>query len=145
VGLDPPGRLQLLDLIRDLRDEGRRVLLSTHILQDAEHVCDEILLLEGGAVAFAGPIGELVGGDRGRMVAVGEGLDAAFADALAGRGLEIVSSDGGRLVFRENGGDLLAFWGLAAERGAQVRYLARDLPSLEEAVVAVMERGTRAR
>ena len=46
VGLDPPGRTQLLTLIRDLRDEGRRVLVSTHIMQDAEFLCDELLLLE---------------------------------------------------------------------------------------------------
>ncbi|NNF05700.1 MAG: ABC transporter ATP-binding protein [Candidatus Eisenbacteria bacterium] len=61
VGLDPLGRTKLLELIRDLRDEGRRILISTHILPDAEFLCDEMLLLANGAVAFSGPVDELVG------------------------------------------------------------------------------------
>jgi ABC-2 type transport system ATP-binding protein len=142
VGLDPPGRLQLLDLIRDLRDEGRRILLSTHILQDAEHVCDEILLIAGGTVAYSGPVGDLVGADLGRMVAMGDGLGGEFAEALAARGLEVLETGEDRIVFRDGAeGGLLEFWKLAAERGAEVRTLGRDLPSLEEAVVTVMERG----
>jgi ABC-2 type transport system ATP-binding protein len=142
VGLDPPGRLQLLDLIRDLRDEGRRILLSTHILQDAEHVCDEILLIAGGSVAFAGPVGELVGSDLGRMIAVGDGLGPPFAEAMAARGFEVLETGEDRIVFRDGTEvGLLEFWKLAAERGAEVRSLGRDLPTLEQAVVAVMERG----
>ena len=52
--------------------------------------------------------------------------------------LEAAVTDG-RLVFRPRpDGDLLPFWRLAAERGVEVRRLRRDLPTLEDAVVAVM-------
>jgi len=145
VGLDPPGRTQLLNLIRDLRDEGRRILVSTHILHDAELVCDEMLLLEGGTVAYSGTVATLLGEDQGRMVAVGEGLTPEFAERLGGLGVSVIDRAEGRIVFTGAGdAELLRFWGLVAETGAEVRYLGRDHPTLEDAVVAVME-GTHVR
>jgi ABC-2 type transport system ATP-binding protein len=146
VGLDPMGRTQLLRLILDLRDQGRRILLSTHVLQDAEAVCDDMLLLQGGVVAFSGGVHRLLGGEDGRMLATGSGFDDAFAGRLSDLGFSEINGSGERLVFRARAdGDLLPFWTLAAERGAEVRFLGRDHPTLEEAVIAVMEEAPRGR
>jgi ABC-2 type transport system ATP-binding protein len=140
VGLDPPGRTQLLTLIRDLRDEGRRILVSTHIMQDADFLCDELLLLEAGTVAYSGPIRDLVDTGVGVVVATGEGLDAAFAEALGMQGYTIREQDTERIAFEPNEDrEMRTFWRLAAERGAEVRALGRDLPSLERAVIRAME------
>ena len=49
-GLDPVGRKQMRDLIRDIRDAGTSVIFSSHILSDAEAVCDRIVILAGGKV-----------------------------------------------------------------------------------------------
>jgi ABC-2 type transport system ATP-binding protein len=140
VGLDPPGRSQLLTLIRDLRDEGRRILVSTHIMQDADFLCDDLLLLETGTVAYSGPIRELVDTGIGVVVATGGGLDAEFAEALGGCGYSIRGQDVERISFDPNDDrELREFWRLAAERGAEVRALGRNLPSLESAVILAME------
>jgi ABC-2 type transport system ATP-binding protein len=140
VGLDPPGRTQLLTLIRDLRDEGRRILVSTHIMQDADFLCDDLLLLEAGTVAFSGPIHELVDTGVGVVVATGAGLNAEFAAALGQLGYEIREHDGERLAFDPvSDRELRQFWRLASERGAEVRALGRDVPSLESAVIIAME------
>lgn len=140
VGLDPPGRSQLLTLIRDLRDEGRRILISTHIMHDADFLCDELLLLEAGTVAYSGPVRDLVDQGVGAMEASGEGLDAGFVKALEQRGYQVDRKDDERIVFDpKEDGDLREFWRLAAERGAEVRELGRGLPSLESAVIQAME------
>ena len=145
VGLDPPGRRQLLRLIRDLRDEGRRILLSTHILQDAEFVCDDMLLLEAGTVAFSGPVTDLTQGSADIYLAKGEGLDAAFVSMLQGAGMTAELRDGARVALTVTGDDeLRRFWAAVEQYGAEVRSLARDVPTLEQAVVDVME-GSRAR
>jgi len=116
------------------------------VLQDAETVCDEMLLLEGGMVAFSGGVGGLLGAEDGRMLATGSGLDAAFASQLAALGFADATGSGERLVFRaRTDGDLMPFWRLAAESGAEVRFLGRDHPTLEEAVIAVMEEGRHGR
>jgi ABC-2 type transport system ATP-binding protein len=141
VGLDPPGRTQLLTLIRDLRNEGRRILVSTHIMQDADFLCDDLLLLEAGTVAYSGPIQQLVDTGIGVVVAMGAGLDGGFAEALGGLGYTIRSQDAERISFEPNDDrELREFWRLAAERGAEVRALGRNLPTLESAVVLAMEK-----
>jgi ABC-2 type transport system ATP-binding protein len=141
VGLDPIGRTQLLTLIRDLRDEGRRILVSTHIMQDADFLCDDLLLIEAGTVAYSGPVRELVESGVGVVVAAGDGLDAAFAETLGQNGYRIIENATERLVFEPvQDPELKNFWNLAAERGAEVRTLGRDLPSLETAVIRAMER-----
>jgi ABC-2 type transport system ATP-binding protein len=148
VGLDPAGRLQLLSLIRSLAREGRRILLSTHVLQDAEFLCDEVLLLESGTVAYAGPVAQLVDPGAGSMIAEGDGLDLALVEALRASGLEAQLEEaltsagaavGTRVRFVSRGDpDLTQFWSVVAGR-AEVRRLRRDTISLEDAVLTVMD------
>jgi ABC-2 type transport system ATP-binding protein len=59
-GLDPGGRQEMLELVRQLsRELGKSVVLSTHILQDVEAVCDAVVVLEEGRVVAQGPLQEL--------------------------------------------------------------------------------------
>src|SRR3954453_23187538 len=61
-GLDPAGILEMRRLIRDLVDEGRSVLLSSHLLDEVEKTCDYAAIVDQGRVVAQGAIGELVGG-----------------------------------------------------------------------------------
>lgn len=59
-GLDPRGRREVRDLILSLRESGRTVFFSSHILQDAELVCDRVAILVRGRVRSLGRLDELV-------------------------------------------------------------------------------------
>ena len=59
-GLDPVGRRQVRDLIRELKSEGRTVFFSSHVLADVELVCDRVALLVGGRLRSAGALDELL-------------------------------------------------------------------------------------
>jgi ABC-2 type transport system ATP-binding protein len=59
-GLDPIGRREIRDLIRDLRGEGKTVLFSTHILSDVELICDRVAILVGGKLRDLGPLDQLL-------------------------------------------------------------------------------------
>jgi ABC-2 type transport system ATP-binding protein len=59
-GLDPIGREEVRDLIASLRDEGKTVLFSTHILSDAELLCDRAAIVVGGTMRGAGPLDTLL-------------------------------------------------------------------------------------
>ena len=51
-GLDPPARLRMIKLIREIRDSGQaNIVLSSHLLLDVEECCDEILILKDGQIA----------------------------------------------------------------------------------------------
>jgi ABC-2 type transport system ATP-binding protein len=61
-GLDPAGMLELRGLIRSLVDEGRTVVLSSHLLDEVEKTCDAIAIVDRGTVVLQGSIAELTAG-----------------------------------------------------------------------------------
>lgn len=62
VGLDPLGARMLRDIIRRLREEGRTVLLTTHYLQEADELCDRMVIINQGHVVAQGTPEELKNG-----------------------------------------------------------------------------------
>jgi len=60
-GLDPLGRREVRDIILELKKEGRTVLFSTHILSDAEMLCDRVGVLVGGKLRGVGTPEEMLG------------------------------------------------------------------------------------
>jgi len=59
-GLDPLGRKDVRDIILRLRGEGKTVLLSSHILQDIEMICDRVAILVGGRILSQGRLTDLI-------------------------------------------------------------------------------------
>ena len=59
-GLDPIGRKEIRDLIAELRQEGRTVMFSTHILSDVELLCDRVAIVVGGTLRDCGPLDRLL-------------------------------------------------------------------------------------
>jgi ABC-2 type transport system ATP-binding protein len=59
-GLDPVGRREVRDIILDLKRDGKTVLFSTHILSDAEMLCDRVGVIVGGKLRGTGAPGQLV-------------------------------------------------------------------------------------
>src|SRR5882724_9921496 len=58
-GLDPVNMLLVRNLLRELKDEGRTILLSTHMMAEAERMADEIILVHKGKVVLAGGLDEV--------------------------------------------------------------------------------------
>jgi ABC-2 type transport system ATP-binding protein len=63
-GLDPIGRREMRDILLALRERGKTVFLSSHILAEVEMVCDRVAILHRGELLAVGRIGELLGGSR---------------------------------------------------------------------------------
>jgi len=61
-GLDPAGMLDMRDMIRSLADEGRTVMLSSHLLDEVERTCDAVAIVDHGKVIRQGPISQLLAG-----------------------------------------------------------------------------------
>jgi len=60
-GLDPVGRREVRDIILELKQAGKTVLFSTHILSDAEMLCDRVGVIVGGKLQGVGAPDEIVG------------------------------------------------------------------------------------
>ena len=62
-GLDPAGMREMREMIRGLADEGRTIVLSSHLLDEVERTCDQVAIVDNGKVIRQGPIEELTGTD----------------------------------------------------------------------------------
>jgi ABC-2 type transport system ATP-binding protein len=82
--LDPVGRHQVRSLIRDLRGRGTTVFLNTHLLEEAEHVCDRVTVISRGKALATGTLAELRG-ERATVRLRVTGLPPGWWDGLPGR------------------------------------------------------------
>jgi ABC-2 type transport system ATP-binding protein len=89
--LDPVGRREVRDLIRELRAEGVTVFLNSHLLGEVEMVCDRVAIVDRGRVVRAGSLAEVVGGVPEVRLTV-DRADADLLAALRAHG-EIVNSE----------------------------------------------------
>jgi ABC-2 type transport system ATP-binding protein len=79
VGLDPKSARLIKDILRQMADRGTAVLLSTHILEIAEHMCDRIGIINQGKMVASGTMDEL------RSLRKGEtSLEDIFLDLTGG-------------------------------------------------------------
>jgi len=60
AGLDPQGRLALWELLGGLNAEGQTILLTTHYMEEAEHLCDRLAIMDHGSILEMGTVEELV-------------------------------------------------------------------------------------
>ena len=83
AGLDPRARVELRAMIRALADEGKAILISSHILTELAEMCDRVGIIERGQLVALGSVDEIQGGMRGetnlvevRVLGGAEGLGA---------------------------------------------------------------------
>jgi ABC-2 type transport system ATP-binding protein len=102
-GLDPVQRDDMLSLIRRVGSEfGIDIVMSSHLLEEIERVCDDAVILSAGQVVASGAIAELTGSDRGLLVEV-DGRPDELSQVLREAGLT-VEVDGNLLVVAGVGG-----------------------------------------
>jgi ABC-2 type transport system ATP-binding protein len=102
-GLDPIGILRVKSMLRDLRDRGRTVLVSSHILPEMEDICDRVAILDRGRILAEGALGDLLARPDRHLIAVrGPTPDPAEIAALLGpKGLRVESVRGDRATLEE--------------------------------------------
>lgn len=72
-GLDPLGRREVRDLMEQLKQEGKTVFFSTHILSDAEALCDRVAIIHKGELRGVGAVEELTASVQGKVEVVWQG------------------------------------------------------------------------
>jgi ABC-2 type transport system ATP-binding protein len=141
-GLDPVQRDDMLALIRRVGTQyGIDIVLSSHLLEEVERICDAAVILSQGRVVAAGELDMLTGAERGVLVEVDDDA-AALAELLRARGAS-VELDGRRLVVTVDGatGADDALYDLIRDSlvttGVGVRRLTNRTVSLEQVFLEV--------
>src|SRR5580658_4155186 len=100
-GLDPLGRREVCDLIEQLKQEGRTVFFSTHILSDAEALCDRVAIIHKGELRGVGAVADLTSTVQGKVEVIWQGRQ--IPASMKGLGAEChVTGDTVRAILPEN-------------------------------------------
>ncbi|MBN1421187.1 MAG: ABC transporter ATP-binding protein [Planctomycetes bacterium] len=141
TGVDPEGRILLLDLFRRLGEEGRTIIFSSHILHEVEALTHRVILVHGGRVIAAGPVEEIrrVLADRPLAVRIQTDRPRELAALLARDPsvVEIAFSGDGAVDLRVGTPD--AFFRLLGEKVIDLGADVRSLEVLDDSVAAVFE------
>ncbi len=142
-GLDPPARLRMIKLIREIRDSGQaHIVISSHLLRDVEECCEEILILKDGRIATYCNLEEERKANRKFLVLETRGDQNAFTKAVAELGCEyaITTDHRVKLVLQE-GAEIRDLYRIAAVHDVQIRRLNFKRDSLEDIFLKAMENG----
>ena len=126
-GLDPLGRREVRDIILELKKDGRTVLFSTHILSDAEMLCDRVGVIVGGKLRGVGTPGEMVGIKT-------QGMEILF-EVAEGRNLPLLAKStrtGERYRVQMPEEELYGAIEQLRAAGARILSVAQIKPTLEE-------------
>jgi ABC-2 type transport system ATP-binding protein len=133
AGLDPAGREEMLALVARLGTFGISVLMATHLLDDVQHVCDHVLMIDAGRLVVSGPTDALL--ERTGIVTVDVGGIAnaeRLLKELTALGTTAELADGTVEIPVENDDDLDALRDLIAKLELPLYRLGSRLTSLDE-------------
>ncbi len=134
TGLDPQARRAIWDLVRGIRDRGKTVVLTTHLMEEAERLCDRVAIIEHGRVIDVDtPRGLVARHCPERMVVVATADAAARERFLALPGVEAVDADGTSMTIRGRNPNLVTdVIGCVSRHGIAVTDFHTTVPSLED-------------
>ncbi len=137
TGLDPIARREMWTMIEGLRAAGKTIFLTTHYMDEAQHLADRIIILRAGEIAAHGTAEEL-SANLGYRATVSfdavAGLDLDELGAVLGRALEVKESVV-RFESPSVQADLLALLDWARDHDVQLRNLQAIQPSLDDVFV----------
>ena len=125
-GLDPEGIRWVRDLLRWLADDGRAVLVSSHLLAEVSRLADEVIVIHRGRILTQGPVDRLT--EQVESVVVSSDDDRRLGDVFERAGAEVAAHDDGLRVV---GLEAVDVGRRAFEAGIVLHQLRRVEPDLE--------------
>src|ERR1700739_894917 len=128
-GLDPVGRREVRDIILELKNAGKTILFSTHILPDAETLCDRVGVIAGGQLRGVGAPGSIVG-------VKSLGMEIVFELTGSGPRSEPIrakaAKSGSNYRMNANDAELYGVLAELREAGAKIVSVTQIKPTLED-------------
>jgi ABC-2 type transport system ATP-binding protein len=142
-GLDPIGRKEFRDIIVGLRDQGKTVFFSTHILADVEMICDRVGIIVGGRMVEMGRLNDILSGEVESIEITLRGVSGKFR-----KGLERIADrciEAGELLMLsvKNEEEVERVLAIARDAQAQVKAIIPRSMTLEEFFMARVNRARR--
>lgn len=144
TGLDPQARRAMWDLVRDIRSQGKTVVLTTHFMEEAERLCDRVAVMDQGRIVAVDSPANLIRshGCQNRITfTADEGCETKLR-GLAGVGR--VDREGERVIVHAGGGEAIGEVVAAlSANGFAFRDLRTEQSTLEDVFLALTEKEMR--
>src|SRR5271168_1179731 len=134
TGLDPQARRAIWELVRGIRDRGKTVLMTTHLMEEAERLCDRVAIIEHGKIIDIGSPAELVGRHCPTRTVLLDSGDALAEEHLRNiPSVESVTRQDSRFTIQGRGEDFVTeVIRCLSENRIRVTDFRTVLPSLED-------------
>ncbi len=145
TGLDPQARRTIWDLVLGIRARGTTVFLTTHLMEEAERLCDRVAIMDHGRVIEVGTPDALVRAHCPEHSVVFTS-DSVVSDAQLGQvgGLTRTARDGAAITLTGTGDDFVTnVIALVAREGLHVRGFRTEMPTLEDVFLTLTGRALR--
>ena len=145
TGLDPQARRAIWALVTGIRDRGTTVFLTTHLMEEAEKLCDRVAIIEHGRIIELGTPGDLVQKHCPERSVVFTSDDANVAERLQRLGaVERAEGSGTTYTIRGAGDDFVTdVINIIAREGIRVRGFRTEIPTLEDVFLKLTGHGIR--
>ena len=145
TGLDPQARRAIWGLVTGIRDRGTTVFLTTHLMEEAERLCDRVAIIEHGRLIEVGTPDELVQKHCPERTVVFTSDDAGVAERMQGVGVvERDEGSGATYTIRGIGDDFVTdVINFIAREGIRVRGFRTEIPMLEDVFLKLTGHGIR--
>ena len=142
TGLDPQARRAIWSLVTGIRDRGTTVFLTTHLMEEAERLCDRVAIIEHGCIIELGTPAELVQKHCPERTAVFTSDDADVAERM--QSLGTIERSGVTYTIRGAGDDFVTgVINVIAREGIRVRGFRTEIPTLEDVFLKLTGHGIR--
>lgn len=141
-GLDPRARAEMKEILRHLKQMGKTVLISSHILPELAEICDEVAIMDQGRLVACGPVAEITAVSRGARQMSISVLDkaeelAAYLSARPGVSDVQAAADSLSFVFSEGQAEQAALLQAIITAGWPVAAFGEVKRNLEEVFMSV--------
>ena len=145
TGLDPQARRAIWGLVTDIRDRGTTVFLTTHLMEEAERLCDRVAIIEHGRIIEIGTPDDLVQKYCPERTVVFTSDDASVAERMQRLGaVELAEDSGATHTIRGAGDDFVTeVINFIAREGIRVRGFRTEIPTLEDVFLKLTGHGIR--
>ena len=134
TGLDPQARRAIWDLVRSIRDRGKTVFLTTHLMEEAERLCDRVAIIDHGRIVdIDSPAGLVSRHCPERTIVINTTDDGVMAGLRSVAGVDSVMREDGNVVVRAQSTDVMSgLFRVLADRQSQVTDFRTLVPTLED-------------
>jgi ABC-2 type transport system ATP-binding protein len=145
TGLDPQARRAIWSLVTGIRERGTTVFLTTHLMEEAERLCDRVAIIEHGRLIEVGTPADLVQKHCPERTVVFSSDDVNVAERLRGLGaVEHTEASAATYTIRGAGDDFVTdVINIIAREGIRVRGFRTEIPTLEDVFLKLTGHGIR--